>query len=301
MSGSTGAGRIGSREDYKQIISSYEKIIKKFPGFVSIEPSGSYNSNQSKNEFGDLDLIVTIVSTDDKATIKQKLGKFFSSFPDSVIVPFTSEKYKGKKFNNTGELVTVRYHDPKINASFQIDNIIALDKSEADFKKQFLDMPAEKQGLVLGLVKVATIETDPKILFKKLGINVSPKLDKDQEWEFNLSSVEIQLRKVTYEPGTFKQKDREVVWRSRNFDDLQKILYQFNLDSSFDDLLKQSKTKLKNPRSNNRMQGVFSSMITVKSGEVGTQKGKGKEDALSKIKDTFKEGMSFKRYYNFLK
>ena len=182
--------------------------------------------------------------------------------------------------------------------SAQIDNIIALDHTEASFKQLFLDLPAEKQGLILGLTKVATIETSPKILFKKLNIRAPDTLDKDQEYEFNLSSVEIQLRKVTYEPGTFKQASREVVWKSRNFDDLEKILYQFKINTTFEDLIKQAKQKLKNPRSNARMQGVFTSMISVKSGEVGTQKGSDKTAAINKVKSIFGESyvMGFNEY-----
>ena len=60
MSGSTGADRIQSREHFKKFLVSYENLIKKFPGFVSIEPSGSYNSNPNKTEFGDIDLITHI-------------------------------------------------------------------------------------------------------------------------------------------------------------------------------------------------------------------------------------------------
>jgi hypothetical protein len=296
MSGSTGAPRVQSREHFKQFLDSYYKIISKFPGFVSIKPSGSYNSNLDKNDFGDIDLITHIETRNDKATVKKELVDFFNKMDDSVIVPFTSDKHAGRKTYNAGELVTVRYHDKKLGYSAQIDNIIALDKTEADFKQLFLDLPAEKQGLVLGLTKVATIETDPKKLFAKLNIKVPTALPKDQEYEFNLSSVEIQLRKVTYEPGTVKQESRVVVWRSRNFDDLEKILYQFNINTSFEDLIKQAKKKLKNPRSSARMQGVFSSMISVKSGEVGTQKGADKTAAINKVKSLFGEMVSFKNY-----
>ena len=291
MSGSTGAPRVQSREHFKQFLDSYLKIISKFPGFVSITPSGSYNSNPNKHDFGDIDLITHIESNNDKATVKKELVDFFNKMDDSVIVPFTSEKHAGRKTYNAGELVTVRYHEKRLGYSAQIDNIIALDKSEADFKQQFLDLPAEKQGLILGLTKVATIETDPKILFAKLHIKVPAKLPQGQEYEFNLSSVEIQLRKVTYEADSFKQKSREVVWKSRDFNDLEKILYQFNIHTTFEDLIKQAKNKLKNPRSSARMQGVFSSMISVKSGEVGTPKGADKTAALNKVRNIFGESV----------
>jgi len=302
MSGSTGANRVKSREDFTQFLRSYQNVISKFPGFVSMKPSGSYNSNPDKMDFGDIDIVVHIESNKDKALVKKELVAFFDRLPDNILVPFTSDKHAGKRTYNAGELVTVRYHDERLGYSAQIDNIVALDQTEATFKQQFLDLPAPKQGLILGLVKVAAIETDPDKLFAKLGIKVNGRLDENQEYEFNLSSVELQLRKVTYEPGTFKQANREVLWTSRNFEDLQKLLYQYNLDLPFDQLLTQSKQTLKNPRSANRMQGVFGSMISVKSGEVGTAKGAEKSAALDKVKKIFGESKqaSFKEYLTWV-
>jgi nicotinic acid mononucleotide adenylyltransferase len=292
MSGVAGADRVKSREDYQKFLASYKSIIAKFPGFVSIQPSGSYNSNLAKNDFGDIDLITHIKSSKNKKEVKQSLVQFFEKMPDTVITAFTSEKHAGRRSYNSGEIVTVRYHDHALGYSAQIDNIIALDHIEAGFKQEFLDMPAEKQGLVLGLVKIAAIETDPKVLFKKLSIHIPVNVQSNQEFEFNLSSSELQLRKVTYEPGTYTQTDREILWRSQKWSDLQALLYQYDLSSDFDTLLTQSKQTIKNPRSNNRMQGVFSSMISVKSGEVGTAKGAGKEAALGRVKQTFGEGRS---------
>lgn len=301
MSGSTGADRVKSREDFKQFLTSYQNVISKFPGFVSMKPSGSYNSNPDKMDFGDIDIVVHIESSKDKAAVKKELVAFLDRLPDNVIVPFTSNKHAGKRTYNAGELVTVRYHDERLGYSAQIDNIVALDQTEASFKQQFLDLSAPKQGLILGLVKVSAIETDPIELFSKLGIRVNSSLERNQEYEFNLSSVELQLRKVTYEPGTYKQADREVLWTSRNFEDLQKLLYQFDLNLPFDKLLSQSKQILKNPRSSNRMQGVFGSMISVKSGEVGTAKGDEKTAALNKVKSTFSENRTnFKEYLTWV-
>lgn len=295
MSGVAGADRVKSRQDFKQFLTSYQQLIAKFPGFISLQPSGSYNSNPDKMDFGDIDLIVHIQSTKDKAAVKKELQAFFHNHPDTVIVPFSSGKHAGKRSYNAGELVSVRYHDDTLGYSAQIDNIVALDQTEASFKQEFLDLPAEKQGLILGLVKIAAIETQPQILFKRLGITARDNLEPNQEYEFNLSSVELQLRLVTYEPGTYKQADRQVLWTSRSFDDLKKLLYQYKLDADFDSLLLQAKQTIKNPRSNARMEGVFSSMITVKSGEVGTAKGAGKEAALAKIQQTFKEHRSLFR------
>jgi hypothetical protein len=295
MSGVAGADRVKSRQDFQQFLTSYKNLISRFPGFVSLQPSGSYNSNLEKQDFGDIDLIVHITSDKDKAQVKKELQAFLHTQPDTVIVPFSSEKHAGKRSYNAGELVSVRYHDDQLGYSAQIDNIVALDHKEVSFKQKFLDMPAEKQGLVLGLVKIAAIETDPVKLFKELNINVTHPAGPNQEYEFNLSSVKLELRLVTYEPGTFKQVDRKVLWSTQNWESLEKLLYQYDLSQSFDELLARSKQVIKNPRSNQRMQGVFSSMITVKSGEVGTAKGAGKENALNKIQQTFKEQRSLFR------
>jgi hypothetical protein len=268
MSGVTGANRIASRADFKQFLKSYEQVLRKFPGFVSIQPSGSYNSNPNKQDFGDIDLITHIQSDLPKAEVKKQLAGYLTALPDTVIVPFSSPKYVGKRHYNSGEIITVRYQDPELGYSVQIDNIIAMDEAEAAYKKGFLDYPAEVQGLILGLVKATELEPN-------------------QEYEFNASPVELQLRKVTYEPGTYTQTDREIVWHSANIEDLKRILYQYNIDTSFEDLLQQAQHTLKSSRSRTRVAGVFKSMISVKSGEVGTPKGDVKQAAIDTIDRVF--------------
>ena len=104
MSGVAGAERVKSRRDFRQFLSSYQKLVSKFPGFVSLQPSGSYNSNPEKNDFGDIDLIVHIKSDQDKPTVKKQLQAFFHQQPETVIVPFSSEKHAGKRSYNAGEL-----------------------------------------------------------------------------------------------------------------------------------------------------------------------------------------------------
>lgn len=288
-SGSAGAERVKTRADFDQFLKSYEQLIRQFPGFQGMKPSGSYNSNPDKQDFGDIDLIVNIQSDLDKTALKKQLIDFFHKQPDTVIVPF-SGKYAGKRTYNSGEIVTVRYHDPDLGYSAQIDNIIALDSGEAGFKQSFLDWPAEKQGLILGLVKVATLENDPQTLFQSLGIKAPP-LGPDQEYEFNLSSSGLQLRLVTYEPGTYKQTDRKVIWTSQSVDDVEKLLRPYDLSQPFERLLLQANKTMTNPRSKNRVKGVFQSMVSVKSGEQGTPKGAGKEAALNAVDQALSESL----------
>lgn len=298
MSGVSGSDRI-SRDHFSVVLNDYKKLISQYPGFKSVEPSGSFKSDMSKDSFGDMDLILHIESDKDKKALKLDLVKWFKGMSDNVVVPFTSEKYKGRKVYNSGEIVTINYPQKIDDLTVQIDNIIALDEVEASFKGDFLDMPAQKQGLVLGLMKVILIENTPEVVFEKLGVDLPTELSEVEEYEFNLSSMEIQLRKVTYiEPGSFKQKGREVVWSSRDWNELKKILWQYDLDQSFEELLVEIKKQLNNRRSARRMAGVFSSMISVKSGELGTPKGDAKKDALDKVQSMFGESFStFKSYY----
>jgi len=287
MSGVTGANRVRSRTDYIKVVYSYNSIISHFPGFVSFDISGSYNSRKSQKDFGDVDLIVQVNSQKSKPVIKKDLIKYLTLYPVDIIVPFSSEKYKGRRFYNSGEMVTVDYYDKEVGYDVQIDNIISLSNSETEFKKQFLDWSAEKQGLILGLVKAATVETNYIELFKKLCININNDviLEDNQEFEFTLSSSELQLRKVTYRVGSYKEVDRKVLWRSSRISDVSKLLYEFDLTLSFDELLNQVIKRVREKRSLNRIKGIFKSMVSVKSGEVGTKKGKYKEISLQKIEN----------------
>ena len=293
MSGVTGAERIRSRNDFQHFVNSYKTLIEQYPGFCSIAISGSYNSDINKQDFGDIDLVTHINTTKLKSKLKKDLQQFFLQQPKSIIVPFSSVKYAGRRSYNSGEIVTVRYFDTDLRYSVQIDNIIALDTTEADFKRKFLDFPATKQGLILGLVKIAAVETEPNLLFDKLGIDIDA-LDPEgnkfyQEYEFNLSSGELQLRKVTYLAGTFQQDSRSILWTSRNMQHLEQLLYQYDLTQNFDNLLENTKIMLHNPRSYKRITGVFTSMVSVKSGEVGTKKGEEKTLAIGKIYTAFEE------------
>lgn len=282
MSGVTGAERVRSREDFAQFFEEYRGVISNFPGYVKMTTSGSYNSDLTKTSFGDIDLIIHF-EWNDKKILKQMLVRYLEKFSEDVIVPFTSIKYAGKRTSNTGELVSVRYHSKKLGYSVQIDNIVALSAEELEFKREFLDMPAEKQGLILGLVKVAAIED---LLTACALLNFSSILYPagiNSEYEFSLSSTKLELRHVHYKPGTTEQIQHDILWSSQNWGDVKKLLWQYDLDKSFDELLLDVKNTIENPRSAKRIIGLFKSMVTVKSGEVGTPKAANKEKALSKV------------------
>ena len=280
MSGSAGGNRISRAAVEKTVQDYIDKVLSKFPGFKDAKATGSYNTG-TKQDFGDIDLIVHLDSKD-KKLVKQDLAKYFASLPDSVIVPFKSDKYKGKKSLSSGELVTVLYPISGMSDEFvQIDNIVSISKEESTFKNTFLDYPAEIQGLLLGLAKVICLEEDPKKIFAKLGITNVPELEANQEYEFNLSSAGLTLRIVTLD--NFKELDRTEVWKSSNWRVVKKLFDNYNIDGDFKTLLQDLKSKLKNERSKNRIKGIFKSMVSIKSGEVDTPKGDNKQAALDAV------------------
>jgi len=288
MSGVAGGNRI-ERGDVQATFNKYvDEVLSKIPGFKKASLSGSVKAG-SKPDFGDLDIIVWFEG-EDKREVKQRLIDTITKLPSNVIVPFKSEKYAGKRYHNAGELISVLFPiEGKTDEYIQVDNIISLSEEEHAFKGSFLDLPAEKQGLLIGLAKVILLEEDPQEVFRRMGIKDLPKLKKGEEFEFNLSSVKLSLRKVKLED--FKEVAREEVWSTTNWGTIKILFKGFNIDGSFEDLLDDIARKLTNARSKNRIAGIFRSMVSVKSGEVGTAKGKGKEDALEKVAQTLSEAM----------
>ena len=288
MSGVAGGNRI-LRQDVQATFNKYVKeVLEHIPGFKKASLSGSVKAG-SKADFGDLD-IITWFEGEDKKEVKQRIIDAISKLPNNVIVPFKSEKYSGRRYYNSGELISVLFPiEGKTDEFIQVDNIIALTEEESAFKGSFLDLPAEKQGLLIGLAKVILLEENPEDVFRRMGISGLPKLKRGEEYEFNLSSVKLSLRKVKLE--NFKEVSREEIWSSTNWGTIKILFKGFNIDGSFEDLLDDIARKLVNPRSKNRVAGIFKSMVSVKSGEVGTAKGKGKEDALEKVAQTLSEAL----------
>jgi hypothetical protein len=288
MSGVAGGNRI-LRQDVQATFNKYiDEVLKHIPGFKKASLSGSVKGG-SKADFGDLD-IITWFEGDDKKEVKQRIIDAISKLPQNIIVPFKSEKYTGRRYYNSGELISVLF--PIVGQEdqyIQVDNIIALTEEESVFKGSFLDLPAEKQGLLLGLTKVILLEENPDEVFRRMGISNLPPLEKGEEYEFNLSSVKLALRKVKLE--NFKEVSREEIWSTTNWGTIKILFRGFNIDGSFEDLLDDIARKLTNARSKNRVAGIFKSMISVKSGEVGTAKGQGKEDALEKVAQTLSEAL----------
>jgi hypothetical protein len=66
------------------------------------------------------------------------------------------------------------------------------------------------------------LEEDPIEIFERLGITNIPKLDKNQELEFNLSNKGLTLRLVTL-GDNFKELSRNEIWTSFNWSDVETL------------------------------------------------------------------------------
>lgn len=282
-SGVAGGHRIAKLDVVNTVEDYLDRVVKPKFGDLPYKIAGSFNLG-TKNDHGDVDLLLKFDSKT-KEEAKLNLEKYLKSLPDDIIIPFVSEKYKGRKLYKSGEIISILYPiKGKPGEAVQIDNIISIDEQEQTFKFEFLKLPAENQGLILGLVKTALI--DNQELVAKIKSQYGNITD-SQEYEYNLSSDGLTLRLITYDPeklkvGTYSEIKRDVVTKTSNWSEIEKILPHYNLNVSFDDLLKQIQAKA-SPRAKRRIAGVFKSMITAKSGEEGTPKGDNKEIARKKV------------------
>lgn len=282
MSGSIGADRI-PRSAVQNTVDKYiEKVLSGFDGFRSAKITGSYNTGQKKDH-GDIDLAVHIEAGDrDIKTVKKELMSYLESNPNTIA--FRSGRNKGKKAQMYGTVVTCQFPIVGFEGlAVQIDNMVVLSEKDQEYQKNFLDADAAKQGLEMGLVRVILQEENPEQVFKRMGIKKLPELDKNQEFEFVLSSSGLSLRKVTLED--FKETAREEIWRSNDWQDVVKLLKNYDLSQDFDHLLGQVKEKVQSPRSRRRIVGIMKSMINVGVGEKGTPKGDAKERAIQAAVD----------------
>ena len=306
MSGSTGADRV-LRTDIPKILKKIKQILTDFsfeykgnyitPFTGHTELSGSINSNLSKQDFGDVDLIATfdIPPNLTKNILAKELTQWLIENRKSELIPFKTEKHKGKLVNNSfGSIITIMIKVPDKDVLAQVDIILSLNIMETEFKKQFLDMPAEKQGLIIGLVKTVLLETDPRDIFKRINIPYR-ELPEDKEYDFTLSSSGLSIDIVNkFDPNKPKIKEtKENITKLTNWNIIIELLKEYDISNKqFNDLIEILKNKdWKNQRSLKRVLGSFNAMVLTTSGEIGTEKGNRKEEARSKVKALLNESI----------
>lgn len=282
MSGSIGGSRIKREQLIPTYLKYVDEVLKKFPGYILSNITGSYNTGVKKDH-GDIDLVVYIKG-DDVKNIKKEFKKYL----DSLDLPiFISGKNMGKKSQMYGSIVTCGY--PIVgeeNNYVQIDNIIVNSDESMRFQKNFLDLDAAKQCLLIGLIRIifpyVCYRIDMSIL-NKLG-----NLSENQEYEFVLSTAGLSLRKVTLS-DEMKELDREEVWRTNDWSYVEWLLNDFDINKTYEELLFDiDKFTKNNKRSRNRMIGIMKSMINIGPGEAGTDKADYKYNSIKLIENILK-------------
>ena len=280
MSGSIMADRI-PHSAVQDTVDSFRNILKSYPAFVSLVPTGS-TVDPKKKDHGDID-VATHLKGDDIKQVKKDFMSFLNSLPDDVTVPFRGGRNQGKKSMMYADIVTCQVPVVGFEGLLaQIDNAIVLSEVEQNYKKGFLDLPGEKQALLMGIVRVILQEENPEDVFKRMHITKLPVLEKNQTFEFVLSPTGLVLRKLTL-GDEFKEISREVVWQSRDWNDVQKLLKGYDLSKDFDELLADVQQKGYSSRSKRRIVGILNSVLVVGPGEKGKPKGDNKQRAKDKV------------------
>ena len=299
MSGSIGGKRIKRAEVQPTLDNYIEKVLKGFPGFVSAQITGSYNAG-TRADHGDIDIAVHIKGSDIK-TVKKNFKAYLDGLSDELTPKFVFGRNEGKKAQLYGAIVTCGFPiNGRPEDYVQIDNIIVTNENEQRFQREFLDLDAAKQGLVMGLIRVILHHKNADKILDHIGLVDLPKLSGNQEYEFVLSSAGLSFRRVTL-GNDMKEVSRDELWRSANWDLVEYILSDFDLKQSYEELLEQVAKMVKNnERSRKRIVGIMKSMIRVGPGEVGTPKGIGKENAIKLAAETLNvfESVSLRDYIN---
>ena len=282
MSGSIMADRI-PHSAVQSTLDSFRNILKSYPAFVSLVPTGS-TTDSKKQDHGDID-VSTFLKGEDIKQVKKDFMAFLNSLPDNVTVPFRGGRNQGKKCMMYADIVTCQI--PVVGFEgllVQIDNAIVLSELEQVYKKSFLDLPGEKQALLMGIVRVILKEENPEDVFKRMHINVSklPKLEKNQGFEFVLAPTGVTLRKVTLD-DSFKEVARETIWQSHNWSDVETLLKGYDLSKDFDSLLADVQNKGYSTRSKRRIVGILNSVLVIGPGEQGKPKGDNKQRAKDRV------------------
>jgi len=278
MSGAAGGSRI-KKEDLKATIRDYRDNVLKPLGLDKSYTITGVRSRPEKEIFGDIDVVVSFPEGD-KKELKQTLAGFIEQVNKIPEIP----QKKNKKYFIHGSIVSILYPIyGKENEYVQIDNIVTASEEEGKFTYKMLDLPAQEQGLALGLVKAVFSELDQNQideLFKDLGLSNVEKPGEDEEYDFNLNPSELSLKIV--KKGTSNGK---TIWTSNKFSDIKTVLSALGIDiekDKFDTIVSKIK-KFKNRRSIDRLKGMYARNIRVGDAEVGLEKGIKKQQSLDTV------------------
>jgi nicotinic acid mononucleotide adenylyltransferase len=279
MSGAAGGVTI-NKEDLKATIRDYrENVLKPLNLDKSYNITG-IRRRPEKNVFGDIDIVISFPGGD-KKDLKQEFAKHLSQIDKIPTIPHK----KNLKYFIHGSIVTNLY--PIIGKEgqyVQIDNIVTASEDEGKFTYSMLDLPAQEQGLALGLAKTVFTELNDnqvKQLFKDLNIPQDIETPGEgEEYDFNLNTSELSLRIVPIGQGGGRE-----IWKSTKFSDIQTLLKSLGINiekDKFEDMIQVIK-KFKNRRSIERLKGMFTKNIRVGDAEVGRDKGIAKQKSIDTV------------------
>ena len=285
MSGAAGGSRI-NKENLKATIRDYRDNILKPLGLDKSYSITGVRSRPEKNIFGDIDIVVSF-QEGNKVELKKKIGEFLNQIEQIPVIP-----KKGKKYFIHGNIVSTLYPiQGKEGEYVQIDNIVTVSKEEGKFVYKMLDLPAQEQTLILGLVKTVFSELKEEQienLFRELGITNPEKPGEDEEYDFHLNPSELSLRIVPK-----GKNDGRTIWKSSKFEDVKKILLALGIDIDIEknklggkDKFNYMIDKIKNfdkERSIPRLKGMFIKNIRVGPAEKELEKGIKKQQAINTV------------------
>jgi hypothetical protein len=292
MSGSIGGNRISHKLVNKTCLYYLDKVLKDFEGFEDFAVTGSYHA-RPKEDYGDIDLVVCINSKEDLKDIKKRFKSYIESLPDEICPLFRKGKNQGKKAQLYGNIVTCQIPiQGKETDYVQVDNIIVKSLEELEFVRNFLDIDAQIQTLLTATIRVIpSIIKYQDIAYFRYHLNdyfEVPELKENQEFEFVLSMFKVSLRVVTLDDN-YKEINRETIWETSKWE-IANILIQESLSKfrdfnfknyTFEELLDMTKESYKDDeRARRRICGIMKSMINIGPGEIGTEKGIKKQEAI---------------------
>lgn len=288
MSGAAGGSRI-TRDEFKATIQDYKNtVLKPLDLDTSSEVTG-FETRPNKESFGDIDIVLTFKETTPqggdikkhRAQLKQEFAKFITQIDRVPGIPHKG----GKKYFIHGNIVSILYPIAGREDEYvQIDNIVAIGEEEAKLTHHMLDLPAEVQGLVMGIVKAASDELGAKELpnlFDKLGITNPEKPGENEEYDFSLNTTELTLSIAPKYGMTGKSRE---IWRSTDIDKAITILMALGIDTkedTFDTII--AKIKKFKTRSLERIKGMFKAVVRAGDAELGTEKGNKKQQDLKTV------------------
>lgn len=288
MSGSIGGHRIPTLSVRPTVDDYINKVLTKIDclgEYKKCAITGSYNVIINKGEtkpegHGDIDLVIYIDSKHQLKDVKKSFKSQCEQLPDDVICKFKSGKRIGDKAQMFGDIVTIGFPIYGMKDEYvQIDNIIVTSEDEFNYRKSFLDMNAQKQALCQGLMRVILNYEDRNEIADHFKFDSLNDNDEDFEYEFVLGPCKLSLRKVWLDENR-KELNRSTVFESNNWEDIKWMLRHFDVDSEYEDMLTTISNIIIDERSRRRIVGVLKSMINVGIGEIGTPKGRQKEESI---------------------